>query len=61
MILHGNARGGGRELAVHLMRTDENEHVQVHDVSGFMSDDVRGHFCPRRFWVSTVTERTRRR
>ncbi len=44
MILHGNARGGGRELAVHLMRTDENEHVQVHDVSGFMSDDVRGAF-----------------
>ncbi|KCZ93817.1 relaxase/mobilization nuclease domain-containing protein [Hyphomonas johnsonii] len=44
MILHGNARGGGSELAVHLMRTDENEHVQVHDVSGFMSDDVRGAF-----------------
>ena len=44
MILHGNARGGGRELAVHLMRTDENEHVQVHDVSGFMSEDVRGAF-----------------
>lgn len=44
MILHGNARGGGSELAVHLMRTDENEHVQVHDVSGFMSEDVRGAF-----------------
>jgi hypothetical protein len=26
------------------MRTDENEHVHVHDVSGFMSDDVRGAF-----------------
>ncbi len=44
MILHGNARGGGSELAVHLMRTDENEHVHVHDVSGFMSDNVRGAF-----------------
>ncbi len=44
MILHGNARGGGRELAIHLMRTDENEHVFVHDVSGFMSEDVRGAF-----------------
>ncbi|WP_273239827.1 relaxase/mobilization nuclease domain-containing protein [Hyphomonas atlantica corrig.] len=44
MILHGNARGGGRELAIHLMRTDENEHVQVHDVEGFMADDVRGAF-----------------
>jgi hypothetical protein len=44
MILHGNTRGGGSELAVHLMRTDENEHVHVHDVSGFMSEDVRGAF-----------------
>jgi hypothetical protein len=44
MILHGNARGGGSELAMHLMRTDENEHVSVHDVSGFMSEDVRGAF-----------------
>ncbi|MBO6688181.1 MAG: relaxase [Henriciella sp.] len=26
------------------MRTDENEHVQVHTVSGFMSEDVRGAF-----------------
>lgn len=44
MILHGNARGGGRELAIHLMRTDENEHVEVHEVQGFMVDDVRGAF-----------------
>jgi hypothetical protein len=44
MILHGNARGGASELAIHLMRTDENEHIQVHDVSGFMSEDVRGAF-----------------
>ncbi|MEL6362086.1 MAG: relaxase [Pseudomonadota bacterium] len=44
MILHGNARGGGRELAIHLMRTDENEHVQVHEVQGFMVNDVRGAF-----------------
>ena len=44
MILHGNSRGGGRELAIHLMRTDENEHVQVHDIEGFMADDVRGAF-----------------
>lgn len=44
MILHGNARGGGRELAIHLMRTDENEHVDVHEVHGFMVDDVRGAF-----------------
>ncbi len=44
MILHGNARGGGRNLALHLMRTDENEHVDVHEVSGFMAEDVLGAF-----------------
>ena len=44
MILHGNARGGGRELAVHLLRTDENEHVEVHEVSGFVSRDIAGVF-----------------
>ena len=44
MILHGNARGGGRDLAIHLMRTDENEHVEVHEVSGFIAEDVPGAF-----------------
>lgn len=44
MILHGNARGGGRNLALHLMRTDENEHVDVYEVSGFMAEDVLGAF-----------------
>ena len=42
MILHGNARSGGRNLAHHLMRTDENEHVEVHEIEGFMADDVLG-------------------
>lgn len=44
MILHGNARSGGRALAFHLMRTDENEHIEVQEVSGFMADDVVGAF-----------------
>ncbi len=42
MILHGNARGGAGDLARHLMRDDENDHVYVHEVSGFMSEDVLG-------------------
>src|SRR3546814_11001063 len=25
-----------------LMKTEENEHVEVHEVSGFMSDDLMG-------------------
>jgi hypothetical protein len=42
MILHGNARGGAGDLARHLMRDDENDHIYVHEVSGFMADDILG-------------------
>ncbi len=38
MILKGSQRAGGRQLALHLLKTDENEHVEIHEVSGFMSD-----------------------
>jgi len=38
MILKGSQRAGGTQLAVHLLKTDENEHVEIHEVSGFMSD-----------------------
>lgn len=41
MILHGNQRGGAKNLALHLMK-DENETVQVFDVRGFISRDVMG-------------------
>ena len=39
MILVGNQRGGARNLALHLLK-DENEHVQVHELRGFASDDL---------------------
>ena len=41
MILHGNARGSAAQLTAHLLRTDENEHVEVLEVSGFVSTDLR--------------------
>lgn len=41
MILHGNQRGGGKDLALHLMK-DENERVQVYELRGFVSDDLIG-------------------
>lgn len=44
MILKGNQRGGGCELAAHLLRSDQNEHVEVHEVRGFMADDLHGAF-----------------
>lgn len=39
MILQGNRRGGAKDLAQHLLK-DENEHVDVHELRGFMSDDL---------------------
>lgn len=44
MILKGSQRSGGQELAAHLLRTDENEHVQVHELRGFSDDDLHGAF-----------------
>lgn len=44
MILHGNSRGGAGDLARHLLRDDENDHVTVHEIRGFMADDVEGAF-----------------
>ncbi len=40
MILVGNQRGGARDLAAHLMK-DENEHISVHELRGFASEDLR--------------------
>lgn len=43
MILVGNPRGGARDLAQHLTK-DENDHVTVHELRGFVSDDLDGAF-----------------
>lgn len=43
MILHGNQRGGARDLAIHLMKP-ENEHIEVHSLRGFACDDLMGAF-----------------
>jgi hypothetical protein len=40
MILKGNQRGGGRQLARHLLNAEDNEHVHVHDLRGFVSNDL---------------------
>jgi hypothetical protein len=44
MILKASQRGGGQDLAAHLMRADENEHVRLHELRGFASDDLKGAF-----------------
>jgi hypothetical protein len=38
MILKASQRSGARQLAAHLLKMTENEHVEVHEVKGFVSD-----------------------
>lgn len=41
MILKGNQRGGAKDLALHLMK-NENEHVEVYELRGFASENLMG-------------------
>lgn len=41
MILVGNQRGGAKELALHLLK-DENAHVEIHELRGFVADTLQG-------------------
>ena len=42
MILKGAQRGGAKQLAHHLLKVEENEHVEIHEIRGFLSDDLHG-------------------
>jgi hypothetical protein len=42
MILKASQRGGPRQLAVHLLNQKDNDHVTVHELSGFMAGDLHG-------------------
>jgi hypothetical protein len=44
MILKASQRGGGQDLAAHLMKMDDNEHLSIHDLRGFASTDLHGAF-----------------
>jgi hypothetical protein len=44
MILKGSQRGGARQLAAHLLNARDNEHVEVHELRGFSSDDLSAAF-----------------
>ncbi|WIY52164.1 relaxase [Devosia sp. YIM 151766] len=44
MILKASQRGGGQDLAAHLMKMDDNEHLSVHELRGFASDNLRDAF-----------------
>jgi hypothetical protein len=40
MILKAKERGDGGQLARYLLAMRENEHVELHEVSGFVSEDL---------------------
>jgi len=42
VILKASQRGGAGQLAAHLMRLDDNEHVELHEVRGFVAEDLHG-------------------
>ncbi|WP_171136499.1 relaxase/mobilization nuclease domain-containing protein [Ruegeria sp. HKCCC1038] len=44
MILKAKERGDGGQLARYLLSTRDNEHVELHEVSGFVSDDLLDAF-----------------
>ncbi len=44
MILKGNQRSGGQNLASHLLK-EENDHIEVYELRGFMADDLHGAFA----------------
>lgn len=45
MIPKGNQRGGGQQLATHLMNSYDNERVEIADVRGAVAQDLHGAFA----------------
>lgn len=44
MILKASQRGGAERLAAHLLNTQDNEHIEVHEVNGFVADNLPDAF-----------------
>ncbi|MCR9122964.1 MAG: relaxase/mobilization nuclease domain-containing protein [Phyllobacteriaceae bacterium] len=44
MILKAKERGNGAQLARYLLTMGDNDHVELHEVRGFISDDLTGAF-----------------
>ncbi len=43
MIIKASRRSGATQLGLHLLKS-ENEHVEIHEIRGFVADDVMGAF-----------------
>jgi hypothetical protein len=42
MILKASQRSGAKQLGHHLLKTEENEHVEIHEIRGFVSETLMG-------------------
>lgn len=42
MILKASQRAGAGQLAAHLLNSSDNEHVKLHELRGFVADDLHG-------------------
>lgn len=42
MILKGSQRGNAAQLARHLLNATDNEHIELHEVRGFLGHDLDG-------------------
>lgn len=42
MILKASQRAGAAQLAQHLLNSHDNEHVEIHDLRGFIANDLKG-------------------
>ncbi|MGE3829511.1 MAG: relaxase [Parvibaculaceae bacterium] len=40
MILKASQRGGAVQMGLHLLRTDQNDHVEVHEIRGFVARNI---------------------
>lgn len=45
MILKASQRGGGAQLAAHLLNDRDNDHVRVHELRGFVASNLGGAFA----------------
>lgn len=44
MIFKGSQRGGAARLAAHLMNDLDNDHVVIHELRGFVAEDLSRAF-----------------
>ena len=45
MILKGNQRAGGTDLATHLLNAADNERIEIAEIRGTVAGDLHGAFA----------------